>query len=391
MAFDDRTVPEPIAGADPERTIAQAVPDLARLRASEQTDECQIPNLEDEYDDDDPPTMIDPGLAEELRRALEDSNSSQLGQVTVALEGTDKSPIMNAERTQVSANPFDVRITPVVMPEADTLLDRAEQTQKARIPHDLRAELSLPAPAIERRRQKGPPVSALPPLALAKPKTSRKSVKPPSVPSERTAIDLAAALGIAPEPSNAAPVPVPSRARPVDAPLHVPDAGPQAFLALKPTPDKPAARGRPSEGLSSDQLNNLAEGTERIARLLPLVLAILLVLSTIAVSVRMFRPESRQEHLELRFLALGKGKAVNANSDLSTTIVVDTEPPGILVLYEREIVGKTPFTATVPVDLQKSVVVELSGPYFEKWIAEVQRGPAGDYTIKVELTPKDRR
>jgi hypothetical protein len=382
MTFDDRTVPEPIADTAPERTIAQAMPDFARMRASEQTDESEMPDL-DEDDDDDPPTMIDPGLAEQLRQALEDSNASRVAKATVPIEGSAKSTPESAERTQISPNPFDMRVTPVVNTEDETLLDPAEQTQKARIPYDLQAELSLPAPAIERRRQQ-PIVSRLPRPAVPKlPQT-------PSSAREQTAIDIASALGIAPEPSNSAPVPKPSRSNAEDPPLHVPDAGPEPFLALNRPTEKAGPHARPSEGLSGEQLGGLAEGTERIARLLPVVLMILLVLSTIAVSVRLFKPEARQEHLELRFLALGQGKAFNSQTDLATTIVVDTEPPGILVLYDRDILGKTPFTAMVPVELENNVVVELSGPYFEKWIAEVKRGPAGDYTIKVNLTPKDR-
>lgn len=413
MVFEDPTQAAPSEGAEntapslmPERTVAQPAPTFDELQAAdslEKTDAHLMPDLRHFDDDDgDPPTIIDPSLAAELQLALEpllnrDTDpvlDERLANMAVELEeAADSAP---PERTTRSASPFEVRVTPVIDEFSDTLLDPAEKTQRSRIPYDLRAEQTLPPPARERVRRapvdpRVIPVSqvASPPAGPA-PATSRSSES-----SERTSLDLAAALGMPPErPAAKKPSPTPPTGVPQPELLRVPEAGAGPALNFqRATPSNGSIRSpaAPRAGLRSDQLAGLASATDRISRLIPVVLVILVVLATIAVSLRLFKPEVRQEHVELRFLALGGTATVTRRSETGTQLIIETDPPGLLVLFDRQVLGKTPFTGSIPLELGPTVAVELSSPYFERWLGEVQRGPAGDYTINVELARRARR
>lgn len=402
MVFEDRTEAHSEEGAEdtspsrlPERTVAQPAPsfdEIENIDAVEKTDAQAGPVLQHFDDDDgDPPTIIDPSLAQELQAALEpllkvevaSGRDARLDNAPVDLEETSKDA--QPERTMKSPSPFDVRVSPVLDEFSETLLDPVEKTQRARVPYDLRAEQTLPPPARERVKKPAPvpQIIAAPPTPPASPA--------PAESSERTALDLAAALGMAPEPV------APKRATPSGAAheaeqLRVPEQGAPLALGLDSAAPSAAKRGaRPAEGMRSDQIAGLAQATDRVSRLIPVVLAILLVLATIGISIRMFQPEERQEHVELRFLALGNRGAVTKISDTGTPVIIETDPPGLLVLFDRQVLGKTPYSGTVPLDLNDTVAIELSSPYFERWLGEVKQGPAGDYTINVRLARRARR
>lgn len=402
MVFEDRTEAHAEESAEdtspsrlPERTVAQPAPDFGELESIDPIDktDAQAGPVLQHFDDDDgdPPTIIDPSLAQELQAALEpllqvevaSARDARLDNAPVDLDDTSKDA--QPERTMKSPSPFDVRVTPVLDEFSETLLDPVEKTQRARVPYDLRAEQTLPPPAHE-------PVKKPTPV----PKIIAAPVTPPAGPapaesSERTALDLAAALGMAPEPA-APKQATPSGAAHEAEKLRVPEQGVPIALGLDTAAPGAAKRNaRPAEGMRSDQIAGLAQATDRISRIIPVVLAILLVLATIGISIRMFQPDERQEHVELRFLALGNQDAVTQKSDTGTPVIIETDPPGLLVLFDRKVLGKTPYTGTVPLVLDDTVAIELSSPYFERWLGEVKQGPAGDYTINVRLERRARR
>jgi hypothetical protein len=342
--------------------------------------------------------VIDPGIAQELKLALvadtDPSLDERLANVAVALEAASEGA--GLEETLKTPSPFEGPLPPRLMPEhIDTISDRGragppEITQKSKAPPDLMAEQSLPAEArarIERRipvverfsAPRPPPVPATPPATPPSPSSSPAA-------AERTALDLAAALGMAPEPRSATPRPERRLAEPE---LRVPDKGaPPPELRVELLELREPAKKR--DGLRAEQLATLARSTGLLAKLLPVAMGILVLLATVALSLSLLRREERQEHVELRFLAIGDDHAVATHSEVGTPVNIETEPPGLLVMFNRQVLGKTPFNGRIPVELEDKVAVELSSPYFERWLGEVRRGPAGDYTITVDLTRRGR-
>ena len=114
------------------------------------------------------------------------------------------------------------------------------------------------------------------------------------------------------------------------------------------------------------------------------------LLATVMVTASLLKREERQEHVELRFMAIGDSREVTKASSVGTPVIIETEPPGLLVMFDRKVLGKTPFQAELPLELEDSVVVELTSPYFDRYLGEVKRGPAGDYTIRVDLKRRER-
>lgn len=396
MVFDDRTDPpeDPLGPA--ERTVAQPM-DFEALDPAEATDAHEAPELEGELDAHDPPTIIDQSLGDAVR-ALEpqviDETDPQLDErldnPPVVLDDDTDDFAAPPERTVRARSPFGVHVEPVLGEHADTLTEASlERTQRARVPYDLKAELTLP-PSANRPKPRPSPVDP-----VVAPAPDRPAPKPrASTPADaraRTSLDIAAALGMAPEPAPAEPkVSTPSPK--LEPELRVPEKGGERKLdlGLEAPASKRGERG-PREGLRSDQLAGLAESTSRISRLIPIALGLLVLLATIAVSLQLLPSRERQEHVELRFLAIGGAGEITARTSVETRLTIETTPPGLLVLFDRQVLGKTPFTAEVPVDFGEGVALELSSPYFERYLGEVRPDPSGAYRIQVDLTRRERR
>ena len=218
-------------------------------------------------------------------------------------------------------------------------------------------------------------------------------------------LDLAAQLGMAPEAKvEAKPSISSSDERPkLKSTMEIPSS-PNDEIDLLPFLEDGASKPksakkpvpiikqeiRPAEGPSADAINRLVTRTDAAARAIPIVLAAFVILSTITALALLFgSKDTKQAHVEMRFVSLaGPTKSAARSSDTTTRIAVDTIPEGVFVLYGRDVLGKTPIVVEMPLDLDERIGVELRSPYFERWIGEVGRDPTGEYRVFVELEKK---
>ncbi|MEO1337146.1 MAG: PEGA domain-containing protein, partial [Myxococcota bacterium] len=210
------------------------------------------------------------------------------------------------------------------------------------------------------------------------------------VPREATHIDIAVALGVGPAPPVESPTvrpdgpPSPS----VNAPLLPSKSLPQVLNDIRQ--ESARRRARQAMKVDSADLARSVATTESVSRVIPAVLMVLLLISSAMVGTLLLsgRPKA-QEHVELRFLTLRGQPQAAVPSDTPSRVSIATDPPGILVLHEREILGKTPVNLDLPVQLADRVGIELSSPYFERWVGEVTPDDAGAYRVQVELKRRD--
>lgn len=264
-----------------------------------------------------------------------------------------------------------------------------EPTRVAPVPYELLMEPVKPEMEARPRFE----ITRHPPLPpLAEPRSMVPAL--PLSPAERTMIDLAAALGIAPE--KPPPEPVPERL-PASAILADPLPRELDDLVKVPRPkaQDPANRSpkaapkAPNDKMDANRLQELVTASDSLARIIPVALAIFVVLATVITSAIMLGGRTpKQQHVELRFLSSSRNAPAFSPSDASTRVIVETTPPGLLVVMNREILGKTPVEVDLPLRFEPRVGVELSGPYFERWVGEVTRGPDGEYRIVVDLKRK---
>ena len=80
-------------------------------------------------------------------------------------------------------------------------------------------------------------------------------------------------------------------------------------------------------------------------------------------------------------MALALSGGFRQGGDLSTRLILETEPPGVLVVYENRILGKTPLDEVLPLAVEGPVGLQLTGPYFKTWLGQVQ----GDEEIRVQV------
>jgi hypothetical protein len=201
---------------------------------------------------------------------------------------------------------------------------------------------------------------------------------------QETLLDAAAQIGVAPEPRleslpHEAPTDEPSLEDPFPEPKNL-DLDP--FLE-----ERPAQRKAPSAGVAALDIHRLAEGAATTAKIIPVILGLFVVLATLMISISLFRTQTpKTEHVELRFLeAVGE---VPTTTEGGVRVMIETLPPDLLVVHDRQILGKTPLTIDLPIAVGNSVGVELKGPYYEDWIGHVQKSPAGELEIRAELIRK---
>lgn len=205
---------------------------------------------------------------------------------------------------------------------------------------------------------------------------------------EKTDLDIAAALGMAPLPANNAPMPV-------LAPPPPPNNEPKLADVLREVAEEKKGKkksvGAYREGAQAEDLQRAAATSDSLARIIPVILMVFLLLGAIAVSVRMLRSgEGRnQTHVELRILPIGKGSGpVLRPSEQLTRLNIDTAPPGLLVLYKGEVLGRTPFSVDLPIELLGPAAAEVSSPYYEPWVGEWVPEAKGEFKILATLRPR---
>ncbi len=295
-----------------------------------------------------------PGEAEEFALTLpEPSSGASLGAAAVEVEG-ESAPQLLGAATRLAPVPYELLMEPALPPPA-------EKPKGVITRHP-------PLPPLD----EPPPVLRLPPSA-----------------AEQTMIDLAAALGMAPAPPppRAAPAPpaVAERERPEPLPLPLDEAPPPRAAETPRREKERATRARASAG--AHDLQRMVLSASTAAKVIPLILGAFVVLATVVISANLLRSQGKREQafVELRFMSLrGAGMGSSPSKD-TTRISLETRPEGVLVLHEREILGKTPLLVDLPVKLEDRVGVELSGPHFERAVTEVTRTPGGEYHLSVDL------
>ena len=213
----------------------------------------------------------------------------------------------------------------------------------------------------------------------------RPQPQPTAAPREATHIDIAAALGvgpIAPAASTRTPTPTTGPREPLLPSIPLP----KVLEQLRPSPDRRPPKGRP---VDAQDIRRAAATADSVARLIPMVMAaFLLIASALVATLLLSGRTAAQEHVELRFLGRPGSAVEDAAADQPSRISIVTEPEGILVLHGRDILGKTPVSLDLPVRLDARVAVELTGPYFERWVGEISPDDAGAYRVHVQLKRK---
>lgn len=274
-------------------------------------------------------------------------------------------------------DPADVRVVGAEAPASPyTTFD---------IPPALQVVL-VPAPVVAAPPKPAPP-AAPEPAVLAK-------LKLPGSGSGPTAP--------APPPSAAPPAPrpratstTPRGGTPLEAldPVLPPEPKKEAPKKEPKKKKKEAERERasaPREGASNDELAGAVVTTDAVARMIPIVLMAFTVLAAIFVSIKLFSKDGpNPTHVQLRFLPIGKQEGPLVKPSMKPSrFEFETVPPGLLVLYNNEVLGRTPFTADLPIELAPSVAAEVSSPYYEAWVGELVKGTLGEYKISAVLKPK---
>jgi hypothetical protein len=282
-----------------------------------------------------------------------------------------------------------------------------EYTRKEPIPMELFFETSSdpvsvpmsarpPQPAKLRGRSAGPPL-VLP------------VVEPAAEPAEQTMLDVAAQVGLAPEVEKkpsldedtfdevaeavkeaARDVPEPQKEEAPKLPLPTPI--PEIDLLPFVEEEQAKAKRSPREGAHSQDIRRYAASADVTARLIPIILGVFVIVSTLygMVAIIQSMATKTDEHVELRFLATLNGtpsEMITRQGAKMTRIYIETTPPELIVLHNRAILGKTPITVDLPIELSEEIGVELSSPYYETWISQVKR-ESDEYRIRAELTKK---
>lgn len=290
---------------------------------------------------------------------------------------------------RLQADAYTVRAAaPLEEPELPPPIDReanAEYTRKEPIPYELFFGSA------------GPEVEDVPPSVRPPPPRIRKS-KPAESSDDSfpdTMLNVAAFAGVAPEP---APLGEPDEEVAADQPepkVPLPDEGDEDVgLEIEALLDAEPPRPAPRDGVGTEDLRRLADVSSATAKVIPMVLAVFVVVATLVIAINLFQASSppTSRHVELRFLATHRGKQtqVLTSEDAPTArINIETIPPDILVVHSRQILGKTPITVDLPINLGEEIGVELSGPYYETWVSQIHRdGATDEYKIKAELIAK---
>lgn len=278
---------------------------------------------------------------------------------------------------------------------ASLMMTRPDTYEEQVLPNRLLEEGTLPpggmpsvlAPPDNRPSWSEPLLVRAAPAAAARPTPEPARIKFTEE-VEKTDLDIAAALGMAPLPAPNLPLPV---LAPPPPPNHEPKLADVLREVAEEKKGKKKSVGAYREGPQAEDLQRAAATSDSLARIIPVLLMVFLVLGAIAVSVRMLRSgeSGNQTHVELRILPIGKGAApVLRPSEQSTRLNIDTIPPGLLVLYKGEVLGRTPFSVDLPIELLGPAAAEVSSPYYEPWVGEWVPEAKGEFKILATLRPR---
>jgi hypothetical protein len=252
------------------------------------------------------------------------------------------------------------------------------------------------------------------------PKQAIEEIKRTPTNDEVTDLDLAAKLGLAPqlakpppgkaddakdtdpppmEPSRSGPgarmVPVPTKGSTSDLPRGLPVALDSSKMVKQITDDLTRQkRAKQAMALargerSTDDIPRFVQMAETSSKIIPVMIAAFVVFAITMTFVAFFSGSgvTATQHIELRFLPI---KDVEPNPyEVPPTITIETEPPGILVILDRRIIGATPITFESP-QRGEQIGIELESPYFERWIGEAKRSPTGEMKFVAKLIKKRR-
>ncbi|MBK8014947.1 MAG: hypothetical protein IPK13_26820 [Deltaproteobacteria bacterium] len=377
---------------------------------------------QEEPESQDPQTVIDPRIAAQVMRELAAPApaNAKVASSTLGESGLSEFVSAEPERTMLSTAPVfsddTTAATPSLGGQADTpdlpVARTIEQpmsfllgsegggsgNEANEFANRARSAGNFDPPPS--RSPPGPPERALRPLVRVRARRADPAGLAQETPTAREQASAAPSS----EPPRSANAPangrtttsVPVLAR--DAPLPG-DLSEEDFAALtrKPTPGgappRTAAKAmaRPSEGASAESIRAWTATAHATSKIIPMLLAAFVVLSTIAISIMFFAGSPKNDlHVRVRFLDIGGNPSTLelVQGDAPSHLIVETDPPGVLVVFEQTILGRTPCSASLKVKLQDNIGVELEGPYFEPWVGELSRDIAGDFRLTAKLVRK---
>lgn len=197
--------------------------------------------------------------------------------------------------------------------------------------------------------------------------------------SERTLLDLAAQLGMAPEPAPSPPPP--TRARPSGA-----------DPAVGPLPPLRMTRARPPALDASAPGVKIIEG-EGLAGLIPIGIAAFVLITAFCVGAWALgwpRGRGTPTHAVIRILPSAEEGAPPAARRPGTNaplLTVETDPEGVLIVLNGKLIGPTPVTFESPIE-SGPLTVELASPYFETWVDKASPEVGVGYRIHAKLARK---
>ncbi len=339
--------------------------------------------------EEDPRTVIDQrglGDAAQELRALQ-------AELRRELEKQDRPPTpppRNDTLAEPAGAEFEDTLTSGSLDFAPTELDHNDTIPAGAgaLAYDPLIEQSLPPGAKISREQDPEANPQIPAAQQAAPPVVESDPRPDSSAALQTHLDLAAALGVAPEPTGKEErkrsLPE-GMTRPPEPSLEKLDVG--QFLGKKASKRDFAAKSSSQpDPHNLDQIQDLARATDNIAKILPTLLGGFVLLATVVLGVLLMSGRSvSTEHVELYFLSQGPGNGVEYGKQYSTPIVIESDPPGLMIVHQQELLGKTPLSTTLPVRLPSKISVQLSSPFYDTWFGEVQEELTGEYRIKATL------
>lgn len=209
-------------------------------------------------------------------------------------------------------------------------------------------------------------------------------------------LELADALGVAFSDEG---TPTPMRARAPRARRNEASAEEidvQRFLGkarasepARSAPTKERRRPAPPAGRSASRIRRVAETSSSMAKILPmLVFGIVLICTGLVFTRLMGGGDGVTPHVRLQLLGLPGGPTPEPDAFVTTHVRIETVPEGVLVFFDDDILGKTPFEADVPYVLPNTLVGRLRGPRFQPWANELERNAAGELVIHAELVTR---
>lgn len=132
----------------------------------------------------------------------------------------------------------------------------------------------------------------------------------------------------------------------------------------------------------------MAQTTDALARIIPVILASLVLLAVVAFFGRLLGGRATTTpHVELELMGVAGAPPPRPDPVRTARLVVETEPAGVLVFHRRQILGKTPLEVDIPFDLPRTIGVRLRGPIFREWVGQIDESFGGLFVVRAALEP----